>query len=140
MTKNIFEREYFFDDGIRFGCVQCGCCCTGEPGIVKVSWGELDLIAHTLGVTAKQLLDKGVVEPYQAAYRLHEDPQNGNCVFFENNGCRIYNARPRQCRTWPFWFHNMRNEENWEAVAACCPGIGQGRLYTREEILALLTA
>ena len=30
---------------------------------------------------------------------------NGDCVFFDNHRrcCQVYEARPRQCRTWPFW-------------------------------------
>lgn len=137
--ENNLDRSYFFDDGIQFECTQCGHCCQGAPGIVRASWGELDAIAGSLSVTIKHLLDKGIAEPYEAAYRLHEDPKDGRCVFFENNGCRVYDARPLQCRTWPFWFNNLRSEACWRAVAKECPGIGRGRLYTKQEILELLS-
>lgn len=79
-----------------------------------------------------------MVYPFEGAYKLHEAPADGRCVFFENNRCQIYEARPLQCRTWPFWFGNMRSKAKWLEAAACCPGIGQGRLFTKEEILALI--
>ena len=61
---------------------------------------------------------------------------NGDCVFFdsESRKCTVYEARPRQCRTWPFWDSNLRDEAAWEATCDACPGSGQGRLYELEEI------
>jgi uncharacterized protein len=53
------------------------------------------------------------------------------------NHCRIYPVRPKQCDTWPFWKENLKKSV-WEgSVAACCPGIGRGRRYLKEEIEAL---
>ena len=44
------------------------------------------------------------------------------CVFFdfEKKGCKIYEARPTQCRTFPFWEYFKNNQEELEAE---CPGI-----------------
>lgn len=133
------DRAYFFDEGICFECTQCGGCCLGAPGIVRVTGHELGAIAENLGVTIKHLLDEGLAENYGEAYRLHENPHDGRCVFFEDNGCRIYAMRPQQCRTWPFWFNNLRSEARWHDAIKECPGIGRGRLYTKAEILALLS-
>ena len=49
---------------------------------------------------------------------------NGDCVFFNNQSrqCRIYGARPRQCRTWPFWHSNLESPEDWQRVCRTCPG------------------
>jgi hypothetical protein len=51
---------------------------------------------------------------------------------------RIYPVRPLQCRTYPFWFQNLRSEKKWRLTGTACPGIGQGRRYSKDEILALL--
>jgi Fe-S-cluster containining protein len=61
--------------------------------------------------------------------------KEGACVFLEPDGsCGVYEHRPRQCRTWPFWPHNLRRAE-WESqVLPLCPGAGRGRLYSLEEI------
>ena len=61
---------------------------------------------------------------------------NGDCVFFDNEarGCTVYDLRPQQCRTWPFWPLNLQSPEEWDDVADGCPGCNNGRLYTLEEI------
>ena len=61
---------------------------------------------------------------------------NGDCVFFDNKtrGCQIYEQRPRQCRTWPFWKSNLKTPQSWEEMCESCPGSGKGKLYQLEEI------
>lgn len=61
---------------------------------------------------------------------------NGDCVFFDNESrrCNVYSARPRQCRTWPFWDSNLRTAEAWEATCQECPGAGKGKLYDIDQI------
>ena len=130
--KSPEDRSYFFDAGLRFSCTQCGKCCTGEPGIVRATPTEIARIEQLTGRERADFSD-----PASKGYRLKERP-NGECIFFEN-GCSIYKARPLQCRTYPFWFENVRSERAWEQACKDCPGIGEGRLYSKEEILGLLT-
>ena len=61
---------------------------------------------------------------------------NGDCVFFDpdKRGCTVYEDRPRQCKTWPFWTSNLKNPEAWEATCEACPGSGKGKLYQLEQI------
>jgi Fe-S-cluster containining protein len=63
---------------------------------------------------------------------------NGDCVFFDGKTrkCKVYEARPRQCRTWPFWDSNVRTPEAWAQTCEVCPGSGTGRLYQLGEIEA----
>ena len=51
-----------------------------------------------------------------------------------DKGCTIYEARPLQCRSFPFWAHNLVNEESWKSVASSCPGVGLGELRSKETI------
>jgi Fe-S-cluster containining protein len=111
--KSLDQRPYFFDDGIRFACRRCGACCTGAPGVVRVD------------------------EPWENGHSIKENP-DGSCLFFRD-GCRIYPVRPRQCRTFPFWFANLRSQARWESIRSECPGIGTGRLYTKTDILDILS-
>ena len=61
---------------------------------------------------------------------------NGDCVLFDNESrkCEVYAARPRQCRTWPFWESNLRTPEDWERTCDECPGSGTGKLHQLGEI------
>ncbi len=61
---------------------------------------------------------------------------NGDCVFFhsESRTCQVYKARPRQCRTWPFWNSNLSSPGAWEQAAEHCPGCNHGKLVTLEKI------
>jgi hypothetical protein len=41
--------------------------------------------------------------------------------------CSVYDARPTQCRTYPFWRESMLTPLDWEAEAARCEGVAAGR-------------
>ena len=131
--KSWNNRPVFFEEGLRFTCIQCGFCCTGDPGVIYITSDEIRQAAVFLDITQEMFTGR-YCHPYRNAYSLNE-LADGRCVFFEE-GCRIYPVRPSQCRTYPFWFENLRSEKRWERVWSECPGIGQGRLYSKEEILA----
>lgn len=132
------DRPYFFDDGLCFECTQCGQCCTGRPGSIYVAAAEIEVIARHLGITPAALV-ADTLYPFRDSYSIREGP-NGDCVFFRGaaGGCAIYPVRPRQCRTYPFWPALLAAPERWAGEASRCPGIGQGRVYSRGEIMALL--
>ena len=130
------QRPYFFDEGIRFACTRCGACCTGAPGVVRVDEPEIAGIAAYLGISAARVLED-YLYPLGKRTQHQKRTADGSCLFFRD-GCRIYPVRPRQCRTFPFWFANLRSQARWEAIRSECPGIGTGRLYTRADILDIL--
>ncbi len=125
----------WFKDGLRFKCTQCGDCCTGAPGFVWVTADEIKALA------AKRDLD---VAEFESLYvrkvgrrkSLTEMP-NGDCVFFDSQArkCKVYEARPMQCRTWPFWNSNLRTPEDWKQTCEVCPGSGVGPIVPVEEVL-----
>ncbi len=71
-------------------------------------------------------------------WTLMEEPVNRDCIFLRDIGgrreCAVYEVRPRQCRTWPFWAENLTNPGAWNQSAKRCTGINRGRLYSFEEI------
>jgi len=129
------RHRYFFDSGIRFQCQRCGACCTGAPGVVRVSGEEAIAIADFLGLPVQQTIET-FLYPWEDGYSIRE-ADDGRCRFFED-GCRIYAVRPRQCRTFPFWISLLRSEARWDSIRSQCAGIGKGPLYTKGEILDIL--
>jgi len=46
----------------------------------------------------------------------------------------IYDVRPLQCVTFPFWESVVSSAHTWEAAASGCPGINTGELHSGREI------
>lgn len=129
------DQEPWFKDGLRFRCSQCGDCCTGAPGHVWVNQEEIRNLASRIGVEVEEF-ERKYVRQVGIRKSLVEFP-NGDCVFFDGEArkCTVYEARPRQCRTWPFWHSNVRSPEDWEQTCEVCPGSGKGPLVPVERIL-----
>jgi Fe-S-cluster containining protein len=131
----IMTKQPWYQDGLRFTCSQCGDCCTGAPGYVWVNQEEINALAKLTGAASPEAFEEEYVRQVGVRRSLREY-SNGDCVFFDNQkrGCTVYEARPRQCRTWPFWDSNLRNPEEWARTCQACPGSGEGKLYTIEQI------
>ncbi len=127
------KRTPWYYEGLAFTCTQCGDCCTGAPGYVWVTREEMRALADFRGETLDEFTTQ-FVRQVGRRYSLIEKP-GGDCVFWNREvGCTVYEARPTQCRTWPFWSENIASRAHWEHTCKVCPGSGQGRVYTVEEI------
>lgn len=123
----------WYQDGLRFGCTQCGHCCTGAPGYVWVTDEEVEGIARHRGESPIETL--ALFTRIVGRRRSLTERESGDCVFYDRKqGCTIYSVRPRQCRTWPFWESNIATKETWERTCDVCPGSGKGDLISAEEI------
>ncbi len=125
----------WFQSGLRFQCTQCGDCCTGAPGYVWVNAEEIRGLARRLELDIAEF-EQRFVRKIGIRKSLSEY-DNGDCVFFDNEKrkCTVYEDRPRQCRTWPFWDSNLRSEAAWRSTCEICPGSGTGPVVPVEEIL-----
>jgi len=130
----------WFQDGLRFACTKCGNCCTGSPGFTWVSEDEIDRLAARLGLDREAFIRKYT----RSAWRQGEERRSlvelrrGDCVFWvSGTGCSVYEDRPRQCRTWPFWRSNLAERDDWVAAARECPGMDRGQLHAVAEIAAV---
>lgn len=128
----------WWKEGVRFECRQRGCCCVthGENGVVYVNADDRRRLCEHLEITPRQLRDR-YLRRLDERSCLKDAPGSAACIFLGPEGCAVYEARPTQCVTWPFWPENM-SAQAWAKVAAFCPGIGKGRLWSAEEIEALL--
>ena len=127
--------EPWFQDGLRFTCTQCGDCCTGAPGFVWLRDEDIETLAQALQLDV-DTFEHRYVRRVGVRKSLVEFP-GGDCVFFdtEKRHCSVYQARPLQCRTWPFWDSNIESPKAWKQTCQKCPGSGQGTLYSVEKIL-----
>lgn len=112
---------YAFDAS---ACSTCqGKCCTGESGYIYASAVEIEKIADFFNLsvsdfTSKYLFKNGY--KYSIKELVHEGSHE--CVFYNRNtnGCEIYDVRPTQCQTFPFWdYFKTRVDE----LKLECPGI-----------------
>ena len=128
--------EPFYRDGLRFACTRCSRCCRHTPGYVFLSARDLARIARRLGITVAESRRRFCRVVDMGGFRrlsLREKP-NLDCILWEDGGCSVYEARPLQCRSFPFWSANLASHGSWEEVARSCPGIGRGRVHGRSRI------
>ncbi|MEM7393378.1 MAG: YkgJ family cysteine cluster protein, partial [Verrucomicrobiota bacterium] len=129
--------DKIFKNGIRFECQGTGRCCVsrGEYGHVYVSLEDRRRMARHFGVTTLQFTKRYCDKTDD---HFHLKAPEKDCMFLADTQCSVYQARPTQCRTWPFWPENM-NAKVWASdVASFCPGVGKGKLYSPEEIEEIL--
>lgn len=115
--------DFVFDPN---ACKSCaGNCCIGESGYIWISPSEIEAVSRLLNISSQSFITS-YLSKIGYRYTINEKPHlDGHaCVFFdtEKRQCSIYEARPTQCRTFPFWdyFKNHFSE-----VKAECPGISK---------------
>ena len=124
----------WFAEGIHFDCRRCGMCCRGEPGFVWATIPEIEAMAKAVGMSADDFRKRYV---RREGTRLSlKERTNGDCVMWRE-GCLVYEVRPAQCRTFPFWTGALRSKSTFEEWSRGCPGVGSGKLYTGEEVRAI---
>lgn len=115
--------------GFEFGfdpaaCAACGGgCCTGERGYIWIDEAEIEALAAFLGEPVATV--RGCyLRQERTGYSIKErEGESGwACWFFDETtkGCRIYSARPTQCRTFPFWDIFQTDAAG---VKSACPGV-----------------
>ncbi|RMH59519.1 MAG: YkgJ family cysteine cluster protein [Candidatus Hydrogenedentota bacterium] len=137
-VKPRLSQEPWYATGLRFSCQpDCHKCCLRE-GIVELREGEGEdrRLAEALGLSLKAFRGK-FTDKDDMNGRFMEDGPHGGCPLWRD-GCRVYDVRPSQCRSYPFWPEILKSRRSWEKEGRFCPGIGTGRWYSRSEIAAIL--
>jgi len=127
--------------GLRFGCTMCGNCCSGPEGYVLVSDEEASALAARLKLSVAAFL-KTYTHTTSEGRSLTEKTSAGglDCVFLDREKipgkavCGVYEDRPKQCRTWPFWSSVIKSRATWERAKKVCPGIDQGKKHSLVQI------
>ena len=112
----------WYKEGLHFKCTGCGKCCTGSPGYVWVTKNDVETMAAKLNISPHDFCKK-YTRLVDDELSLLEDPNNWDCVFLKENQCTLYEARPKQCRTFPWWKDNLSSPRAWKQAAKGCEGI-----------------
>lgn len=121
---------------MRFTCQGSGNCCVahGADGYVYLTLEDRRRLAAELGMPTREFTRRYCRKEHGEF--LLDDP-GPECRFLDSRRCSVYEARPTQCRTWPFWPENMRPKK-WARVAESCPGVGKGGVVPAETIVTIL--
>jgi Fe-S-cluster containining protein len=126
------DANKWYRNGLRFECTHCGKCCGGAPGFVWVTAQDIARFAERLNMREDEIR-KRYVRRVWGRLSLTEK-SNGDCIMLEEKRCRVYDVRPVQCVTFPFWRQNLRTKDDWDRLADECPGINAGPLISFEAI------
>ncbi|MBR2495195.1 YkgJ family cysteine cluster protein [Helicobacter sp.] len=117
--------------GFDFGfdgsaCKSCGGrCCVGESGYIFLTLKEVESIAAFLGVEFEKFVLHYVKKVGYRFSLIEKSYEDGfACVFFDTQKkqCGIYETRPAQCRTFPFW-EGFQSKSELTELCALCPGV-----------------
>lgn len=133
----------WYKDGLRFKCTECGKCCTGAPGYVWVTEEEIEAMSEALKMPVKTFMIK-YVRRRDNRYALNEIKIKDDeyaCVFLKDKKCMLYQNRPKQCRTFPWWKQNLSSPKSWQLAAQECEGINeQAPLLPYSEIIQIVNS
>lgn len=128
----------FYSKGLQFECQKdCSKCCGGSPGYVWLNEQNIEDIRHTLGISREEFLLQYTKRVGDGISLIDLEDDNWNCIMLKDGKCSIYDVRPLQCRTYPFWHQNLEHKLSWAVEKESCPGIGKGRVYQPDEIEAI---
>jgi len=127
----------WWSKGIRFQCQGSGRCCVshGEFGFVYLTLADRRRLAKVLGMPTSAFTRK-YCKVTDGVYHLNDT--GSDCLFLKNKRCAVYEGRPEQCRTWPFWPEVMTAKAWAKEVKAFCPGVDKGPVISADEIAQTL--
>ncbi|MFT7464557.1 MAG: Fe-S-cluster containining protein [Pseudohongiellaceae bacterium] len=120
----------WYAKGLSFSCTACGKCCLNHGEgyqYVFSTRAERRRIAKYMGLSLRGF-ESEFCKPVLGS--LSFTSAGDACVFLEDGRCSIYELRPNQCRTFPFWPEVLADQDTWDRdVASFCPGVGAGEFF-----------
>ena len=112
----------WFADGLRFTCTGCGKCCAGSTGSVSLTRSDLERLASFFRQPVAWFAQK-YTHLIKGRRVLNDRGSIHDCIFLTGRSCSVHEARPTQCRTYPWWAGNLQDAESWQEEADVCEGI-----------------
>ena len=95
-----------------FHCKQCGTCCRWS-GHVLLTDADITRLAAAMELTEAEFINRYTILAANRRQLSLADQADGSCILLKDGRCSFYDARPAQCRDFPF---------GWR-VTEGCPGI-----------------
>jgi Fe-S-cluster containining protein len=84
-----------------FKCTGCGDCCRW-PGSVLLTDSDIAQMAGHVGLSEQDFINRHTrLAPNRIQLALLDNADE-SCSFLKGDRCSVYEARPEQCRTFPF--------------------------------------
>lgn len=120
------------DFNFRFRCEPgCTACCTND-GDVYLTAEDVERLAVHFAVTREEF-ERAYCETVAGELRL-TIPEERGCHFLLDGACAVHEAKPVQCRTFPFWPENVKSKRVWKRLSRYCPGVGVGQILPLDEV------
>lgn len=92
-----------------FECQRCNACCK-QPGFVYLDENDTLRASSYLNLHSYDFTDKYCDLEDRRHLVLKKNPDE-SCVFLSEKGCQIHEAKPEQCRSFPF---KWRTPASWD--------------------------
>ncbi len=125
---------------MRFECQEScgGKCCKpqwdGKAGFVYLTKQDIEKLSAYLQQPIENYAEQGYftftrfMDKLSRQWYLKGGGEKA-CQFLVEGKCSIYEARPLQCRTFPFW-PELTHKGEYIGLKKHCPGIGKGKHQT----------
>jgi Fe-S-cluster containining protein len=113
------NNEEWWKDGLKFGCTSCGKCCQnkGEVWLDADEFADLSIhLKESPSIVLSKYSEKTMSGWVKLKTQETEDKEDNRCIFLgaDDKQCTIYESRPIQCKTYPFWPRLLSSETEWE--------------------------
>jgi Fe-S-cluster containining protein len=134
--------DRWYQKGLNFTCTRCSRCCRHDSGYVFLSETDISALASHFSLDRQAFIKRYCTSvDLGLAKRISLiEQENFDCVFWKDGGCSVYDARPLQCRAYPFWPQILDSPASWQDVRHECPGIDVGTWHSPETIESWLIA
>lgn len=129
-------NPFYVQQPVSFQCSGCGECCRGDPDThyIELLPGEAKAIYKYLDI-GRKAFERDYMVNLPAIGKGVRITEQGYCSLLSSDKrCSVYEVRPLQCSSYPYWPEVMHSRATWNAEATRCEGINQGNAVKPEEI------
>jgi len=118
------KQPAWWTEGVMFTCLpDCGRCCDEPDGLVYLSRDDVQRLAEYHGKEVEQWLESDCRKVHDGRWVLNSK-EDRTCIYIRGDKrCDVHKAKPAQCRAYPFWGENMKNDQSWQKTKQLCPGL-----------------